>query len=344
MKCKKVFDARKLPRKAKEQLRIAAVRRVDAGESPEAVAAGMCVNRRQIYRWIDAFHYGGEDALKAKPIPGAPPKLTAKQMAKLSRIVREKNPLQLRFEYALWTLAIIRELIRREFAVNLSEVSVGRLMRRLGFSPQRPLYRAWQQDHKLVDEWRTQEFPKIVERAKRENALIFFADESGIRSDYHAGTTWAAIGQTPVVKTTGARFSLNMLSAVNALGHFRFMIVEGRINARIFRDFLARLITGMDRKIFLIVDGHPTHKAKMVKEFIEENNKKVELFFLPAYSPELNPDELAWAHVKAKIAKTTTQTKTDLKRTVKRVMRSLQKMPHIVKSFFHAPSCAYAIL
>jgi len=344
MKCKKVFDVRQLPRKAKEQMRIAAVKRVNTGESPEYVAAGMGINRRQIYRWIEAFHYGGEEALRAKPIAGAPPKLNAKQMAKISRIVRDKNPLQLKFEYALWTLAIIRELIRREFGVNLSEVSVGRLMRRLGFSPPRPLYRAWQQDPKLVDEWRTQEYPKIVARAKRENALIFFADESGIRSDYHAGTTWAAVGQTPVVKATGARFSLNMLSAVNALGHFRFMTVEGRVNATVFGDFLRRLIIGMDRKIFLIVDGHPTHKAKMVKQFVEENNKKIEIFFLPAYSPELNPDELAWAHVKTKIAKATTQTKSELKSTVKKIMKRLQKMPHIVKSFFHAPTCAYAIL
>jgi transposase len=343
MICKKIFDARLLPRKAKEQLRIAAVRRVDAGESPENVAAGIGINRRQIYRWLEAFYYGGEDALKAKPIKGATPKLNAKQMEKLARIVREKNPLQLKFEYALWTLAIIRELIRREFAVNLSEVSVGRLMRRLGFTPQRPLYKAWQQDPHLVNEWRTKEYPKIVAKAKGENALIFFADESGIRSDYHAGTTWASVGQTPLVKATGARFSLNMISAVNSLGHFRFMTVEGRINAGVFRDFLTRLITGVDRKIFLIVDGHPTHKAKMVREFVKENRKKIELFFLPAYSPELNPDELAWAHIKAKIAKATTQTKAELKNMVKRVMRRLQKMPLIVKSFFHAPSCAYAL-
>ena len=174
MICKKTFDARKLPRKAKEQLRIAAVRRVDAGESPENVAGGMGINRRQIYRWIEAFHYGGEDALKAKPIKGATPKLNAQQMARLSRIVREKIPLQLNFEYALWTLAIIRELIGREFDVNLSEVSVGRLMRRLGFTPQRPLYKAWQQDPHLVNEWRTKEYPKIVAKAKRENAVIFF--------------------------------------------------------------------------------------------------------------------------------------------------------------------------
>lgn len=342
MKCRKVFDGRQLPRKAKEQLRLAAVKRVEGGESPELVASGLGINRRTVYRWIAAFHYGGEQALRAKPIPGAPSKLDAKQMQKLSRIVRTKNPLQLDFEFALWTLAMIRELIRREFAVRLSEVSVGRLMRRLGFSPQRPLYRAWQQDPALVERWRAEDYPKIAARAKREGALIFFADESGIRSDHHAGTTWAPVGQTPVVKATGARYGLNMLSAVNALGHFRFMTVEGRVNGGVFCEFLKRLITGMDRKIFLIVDGHPAHKAKLVKRFVEDNAAAIELFFLPPYAPELNPDELAWGHVKTRIAKATTHTKDELKAIVERVMRRLQKMPEIVAGFFHAPTCAYA--
>ena len=321
---------------------MAAVRRVEAGESPEAVAAGLGINRRTIYRWIEAFHYGGEAALKAKPIPGAPPKLDARQMARLARIVRTKNPLQLNFEFALWTLAMIRVLIRREFAVSLSEVSVGRLMRRLGFSPQRPLYRAWQQDPARVERWRAEEYPRIAARAKREGALIFFADESGIRSDHHAGTTWAPVGETPVVKATGARYGLNMLSAVNALGHFRFMTVEGRVNASVFRDFLKRLITGMERKIFLIVDGHPAHKAKLVSRFVADNAAAIELFFLPPYAPELNPDELAWGHIKTRIAKATVQTKHELKAMVERVMRRLQKMPEIVAGFFHAPTRAYA--
>jgi transposase len=135
MQCKKIFDGRKLPRDSKEQLRIVAVRRVISGESPETVAKGMGLNRRTIYRWLEAHYYGGENALKAKPIPGAPPKINARQMESLARIVREKSPLQLKFSYALWTLAMIRELIRQKFSVNLSEVSVGRLMRRLGFSP-----------------------------------------------------------------------------------------------------------------------------------------------------------------------------------------------------------------
>ena len=195
MKCKKVFDARKLSRAAKEQLRKAAVKRVETGESPEFVASGMGINRRTIYRWLSDYHYGGEHALNARPIRGAKPKVDAKQMAKLARIVRTKNPLQLNFEFALWTLAMIRELIRREFDVRLSEVSVGRLMKRLGFTPQRPLYRAWQQDPALVAHWREEQYPKIAARAKREGALIFFADESGIRSDYHAGTSWSAKGR-----------------------------------------------------------------------------------------------------------------------------------------------------
>jgi len=344
MKCLKEFDARALSHDALEQLRRSAVQRVEAGESPEFVAAGLGINRRTMYRWLEAFHYGGADALAAKPIPGAPSKLDAKQMAWISRTVRQKNPLQLKFDYALWTLAMIRELIRRRFEVNLSEVSVGRLMRRLGFTPQRPMYRAWQQDAALVERWHTEQYPLIAVRAKKENALIFFADESGLRSDHHAGTTWAPVGQTPLVKATGARFSLNMLSAVNALGHFRFMTVEGRVTGAVFRDFLQRLITGVDRKIFLIVDGHPTHKAKLVREFVAAHSDQIELFFLPPYSPELNPDELAWAHIKARVAKATVQTKDELKRKIRSAMRHLQFSPHIVAKFFHTPTCAYAKL
>jgi transposase len=342
MKCKKTIDARTYSHETLEQMRIGAVRRVEAGESPEFVAEGLGINRRTIYRWLSAYHYGGEGALKAKPIPGAPAKLKGNQLAKLGRIIRDKNPLQLKFPYALWTLAMIRELIRREFGVALSEVSVGRLMKRLGFTPQRPLYRAWQQDAALVRRWREEEYPRIAARAKREQALIFFADESGIRSDYHAGTTWASKGQTPVLQVTGARFSVNMLSAVNAQGHFRFMTVDGRVNATVFRGFLQRLITGMDQKIFLIVDGHPAHKAKLVQRFVAAHADRLELFCLPPYSPELNPDELAWAHVKTKIAKATTQTKVELKALAVRALRQLQRSPHIVATFFHAPTCMYA--
>ena len=321
---------------------MSAVRRVEAGESPEFVAAGLGLNRRTIYRWLAAYHYGGEAALAAKPVPWRPPKLTPAQLATLARIVRDQNPLQLKFEYALWTLAMIREVIRTRFQVALSEVSVGRLMRRIGFTPQRPLYRAWQQDPEAVERWRREEYPKIAARAKREGAVIFFQDESGIRSDHHAGTSWAPRGHTPVVKATGARYGFNMLSAVNARGLFRFMLLEGRVTSGVFVEFLERLLHGMDRKVFLIVDGHPTHKARSVQRFVEAHAERIELFFLPPYAPELNPDELAWAHVKSRIGRAVSRTKDELKTMVRSVLRRLQRRPEIVSSFFHAPTCAYA--
>jgi transposase len=342
MQCKKTIDARGYSHAMLETMRRDSIARIEAGESPEAVAVGLGLNRRTIYRWLSAYHNGGEDALKAKPIPGAPRKLTEKQTAKLAGLIREQTPLQLKFEFALWTLAIIRELIRREFDVRLSEVSVGRLMKRLGFSAQRPLYRAWQQDSALVERWQAEDYPKIAARAKREKALIFFADESGIRSDHHAGTTWAPVGKTPVVKATGARYGFNMISAVNSLGHFRFMTVEGSVNATVFRQFLERLIVGVEQKTFLIVDGHPAHRAKLVQRFIEANRDRIELFFLPPYAPELNPDELVWAHVKTRIAKKTAETKIQMKAIIYSVLHRLQKLPDTVAAFFHAPTCRYA--
>jgi len=244
MRCKKAFDARKLSHDALETIRISAVQRVKPGESPEELAKGLGINRRTMYRWLSAYHYGGEDALKAKPIPGAPRKVSGEVLQKLAAMIRDKNPLQLKFEYALWTLAIIREVLRRDFNINISEVSVGRLMKRIGFTPQRPLYKAWQQNKELVDTWVTKEYPKIKARAKREGAMIYFADESGVRSDYHAGTTWAPQGKTPVVKATGARYGFNIISAVSATGHFRFMLIEGTMNATRFKQFLERLIVG----------------------------------------------------------------------------------------------------
>ena len=148
-----------------------------------------------------------------------------------------------------------------------------------------------------MDAWRTLEYPKIARWAKRENALVFFVDASGMRSDHHAGTSWGFGGQTPIVKATGARFGCYTLSAVNALGHFRFMVAEGRVNGTVFRQFLRRLTTGIERKIFLIVDGHPSHQAKLAQKFVAEHADRIEPVFLPPHSAELNPDAFGWAHI-----------------------------------------------
>ena len=342
MKCKRRIDNRKIGKQAKESLRIRVVRQVRDGASPEELARVLDINPRTIYRWLVRYHYGGFEALKTRRIPGRPPKLNAEQLHWLARTVRDNNPLQMKFPFALWTLVMVRELIRRRFHVGLSEVSVGRILRTLGFTPQRPLYRAYQQDPVLVEHWQTEDFPAIQKQAKQDNALIFFADEAGIRSDYHKGRTGAPQGKTPVVTATGARFSVNMFSAVSAQGDFRFMVHEGNGTAATFCDFLQRLAVGVEQKIFLIVDGHRIHRAKKVQRLLESMDGKITLFFLPPYSPQLNPDELVWSQVKQRVGKQWVDSKEQLKNRAISALRSLQKLPEKIKGFFRAPSCQYA--
>ena len=239
--------------------------------------------------------------------------------------VTGRNPLQLRFEFALWTRSMIRELIREKCGVHLSEVSVGRMLRKLGLSPQRPLRRAYERDPEFVESWRSKEFTKIWRLAKNEAATLYFSDEAGIRSDFHAGTTWAPRGQTPVVPATGQRFGMNLISAISPRGEFRFMTVEGRMNSEKFIGFLERLIYNASRSVFLIVDRHPAHRSKQVREFVESTEGRLRLFFLPPYAPDLNPDEHVWNHLKYHgVGKRAIRSREQLREIVLGHMRSLQ--------------------
>jgi transposase len=202
------------------------------------------------------------------------------------------DPRQLQFDFGLWTRKIIRDLIRREFGIKFSEVQVGRLLKKLGLSAQRPLYRAYQRDPVRVEEWKKAIYPKIRKLAADEGASIFFEDEAGLRTGHHAGTTWGPVGQTPVVVKTGERKSISMVSAISPRGELRFRVQEGRMNAARFIDFLKALLDSVPGKIFLIVDGHPVHRAKKAGQFVEnEADGRLKMFFLPSYSPDLNPDE-----------------------------------------------------
>jgi transposase len=284
-------DGRKLDHKTLEQLRIRAVGQIQQGAHPDEVAAGLGMTRAAVYGWLAKYREGGLEALKGRPVPGRPPKLSGVQLGRLYGLVVGNDPRQLRFAFALWTRAMVRELIRREFGVALSEVSVGRLLRSLGLSPQRPLYRAYQQNPEAVARWKTEEYPSIRAAAKQAGATIYFADEAGVRSDDHAGTTWAPVGHTPVVATTGDRFGVNLISAVTAKGKLRFAAYEGSLNGPVFIDFCRRLLHDTHGPVFLVLDGHPVHRSNAVKEFAVSTNGRLRLFFLPGYSPELNPGE-----------------------------------------------------
>jgi transposase len=335
-------DGRKLDHKTLEALRIRAVDQVGEGAHPEDVAAALGLHRKTVYGWLAKYREGGKDALRAQPVPGRPPKLGGPQLSRLYALIAGRDPRQMQFEFALWTREMVREVIRREFGVALSVVSVGRLLRKLGMSPQRPLHRAYQQNPEAVGRWKNEEYPAIRAQAEAEGATIWFADEAGIRSDYHAGTTWSPVGQTPQVKNTGARYSVNMISVVSAKGALRFAVYEANTSAAIFIDFCKRLLHDAAGPVYLIVDGHPAHRATAVKQYAASTEGRLKLFFLPGYSPELNPDEWVWKNVKHdRIAKTGVTSKHDLKAKAIGALRRLQKRPALVRAFFADPHLRY---
>jgi transposase len=335
-------DGRKLTHGVLEALRIRAVYRIEQGESPETVINALGMNRRTVYRWIALYREGGTEALKARPLFGRPLKLSGTQLRWIYKTVVTKDPLQLRFSFALWTREMVKELIERKYGIRLSVVSVGRLLKKLGLSCQKPLMRAFQQDPVIVQQWREEAYPKIQRLARQEKAAIYFEDEAGIRSDYHRGTTWGMKGKTPVVRTTGARFSMNMISAITSNGAMRFMTYSGKMKASLFCEFLKRLIYNASTKIFLILDGHPVHRSSQVKKFAATTKGKLRLFYLPPYSPELNPDELVWNNVKGKVGRSSIKGPDDLQEKVRHHLRSLQRTPEKIRNFFNEPNLRYA--
>jgi transposase len=338
-------DARELDHKTLEEIRIRAVEQVQAGESPEVVIKALGFSRSCIYTWLALYRAGGWGALKAQALKGRPMKILPVQMKWLYETITGKNPLQFRFEFALWTREMIRMLLREEFSLKLSVSSVGRLLRQLGLSCQRPLFRATEQDPKRVRRWREEEFPAIQRLAKQMGARIFFGDEAGVRSDYHAGTTWGARGKTPIVPRTGGRHSVNMLSAVNARGELRFMLVRGRVNGEVFAEFLRRLMHNASQPVFLILDGHSIHRSRPVRDYVASQGGNLHLFFLPPYSPELNPDEQVWNYVKHHgVGRAALRTASDLRKFVLARLRSLQRLPWTVRMFFLTPDTQYAAL
>jgi transposase len=335
-------DGRKLKHDVLEALRIRAVRRIEQGESPEMVIKVLGMNRRTIYKWIAKYREGGIEALKATPLSGRPLKLSGAKLQWIFRTVVTKNPLQLRFPFALWTREMVKELIERKYGIKLSAVSVGRLFKKLGLSCQKPLMRAFQQDPVIVKQWIEEEYPKIKQLAHQQKADIYFEDEAGIRSDHHVGTTWGMKGTTPVVKTTGARFSVNMISAITSKGKMRFMTFAGKMKASVFCQFLKRLIHNASTKIFLILDGHPVHRSSQVRKFVQATKGKLRLFYLPPYSPELNPDELVWNNVKGKIGRSSIKGPDDFQWKVRYYLKSLQRTPGKICGFFREPNLRYA--
>lgn len=332
----------KLDRVTLEQVRIRVARQVVEERVPaEDAAAALGFSRSTVYGWALKYRRGGVEALRARPVPGRPPKLTDQHLARLYSLVRQ-DPRTLGFEQALWTRDMVRQLIWREFEVSLTLAPVGKLLHQMGLSPQRPTWRASEQDPEAVQRWKTEQYPAIRAEAGEAGATIFFADEAGVHFDDHAGTTWAPVGRTPVVTSTGKRIKVNIISAVTSAGALRFAVYRDTFTAEVFIDFCKRLMHDAAGPVFLVVDGHPVHRAGTVKDFVADAGERLKLFFLPGYSPELNPDEWVWKNVKHdRVGRAGLRDERDLVGKVRSAMHRVQKLPGLVRGFFGDPDLAY---
>lgn len=333
---------KRIPRRSLEDTRRLVVHAVERGMHPDEAAGIFEVGRSTVYNWIKEFRENGAAAFTVKKVTGRPRKLSDQQMAQLRSIIIGREPRQLQLDFALWTRELVREVIRRKFGVIYTLPAVGTILRDLGLSPQRPLVRAYEQNPELVRRWKEEEYPAIHAAAKAAGASIFFCDESGVRTDYHSGTTWAPVGQTPIVRGTGNRKTVNMISAVSPRGKLHFSFVGGNVNAENFITYLKELMHDIPGPIFLIVDGHPAHTARAVKEFMQGTEGRLHLYFLPPYSPELNPDEWVWKSIKHDwVGKMAARTVDEMSEGIKKAVSRLQSGANMIVSFFRDPDLSY---
>jgi transposase len=339
-----IRDGRKLHHKTLEEIRRMAVERVLEGENPADVIASFGFARTTIYKWLKKLERAkpGSDPLCSTKGTGRPPKLTLKQGQQVFRWVNGKDPRQYGFDFGLWTRQIVAKLVADRFGIQLSLASVGKLLATLGLTPQKPLMRAYERDPEAIEAWKRDTYPRIASRAKRRGADIYFWDESGFRADAVHGKTWAVKGKTPVVKVPGQRQTVSAASAVNSKGAFWFATYQGGMNASLFVAMLKTIVRGRRRPLFLVLDSLPAHKEKMVSDYVEGTNGKLELHFLPGYAPELNPDELVWNYVKRTgTAKRPLASDECLQDRIESDLLCLQKDRALVRSFFRAPDVAY---
>lgn len=341
----KRYDARMLTAQAKEQLRLRVAHAVVEEHLPQKEAMRLFgVSRTAVHNWTVAYRAGGQRALRAKAM-GRPKRsrLAGHQAATAVRLIADRCPDQLKLPFALWTRQAVCELLAERFDLRVSVWTAGRYLRQWNFTPQKPARRAYEQNPAAVQAWLSEQYPAISSRAKRENAEIHWGDEMGLRSDHQAGRSYGRRGRTPVIEGTGRRFGCNMISTVTNRGTLRFMVFRQRFTTVVMIGFLERLLRSVDRKVFLILDGHPVHRSAKLKRWVSEHASRLEVFYLPGYSPQLNPDELLNQDVKANaVGRRRAKDQTQLMGNVRSYLRSTQRRPGKVKRFFKEPNVAYA--
>lgn len=326
-----------------EERRKEASRLLREGWKPEQVARIVGRSRSWVFGVQKTVRERGEEALDSKPRPVGPTKLDTARRRELAVLIKDFTPRDFGFDQVLWTRRIIGDLIFQRWGVDVSPPTVGNILREIGFTPQRPVRRAIEQDPERVARWEKEDFPEIRERMEEEGAELYFGDEAGVRGDYHSGTTWAPVGRTPVVRTTGKRTSVSMLSAISLNGDISFEVKTGTVDSQAFIAFCLKLMSDVgNKKVFLIIDNAGYHVSRATSEFVENTGGRLTLFFLPPYSPELNPDELVWKNVKHdQIGRSSIRNGFELRSRAIAALESLRELPEIITGFFRAPRLAY---
>jgi transposase len=336
------IDMRKLAPAAQEERRRQVIGLRQRGMTYQAIADQIGLSRTGVFNICRRFAQQGPSGLTSKPHgpePGYGRVLSARQEAAMRKLIGTRTPDQLGLPFALWSRAAVRALIAQRCGVPLAIRTTGTYPARWGFTAQKPLRRAYEQRPKDVQRWLRQDYPAIVARAKRERAVIYWGDETGLRSDDVRGRSFAPRGRTPTIRVCRKRAGLSLISAVTNRGEVRWMILDGALTAPRLIGFLQRLIRDASRKVFLILDNLPAHRAKLVRAWLAAHGDRIEVFYLPSYSPELNPDECLNADLKRAVgSQAPVRSKPDLKRAAMRHMRKLSKSPKRVRSYFqHAP-------
>ncbi len=293
-----------------------------------------------------AYLAGGWAAVNVKPRgrkQGEGRQLTPEQEAEIRRLICDKTPDQLKMAFALWNRQAVSQLIEDRLGIKVPIRTIGEYLKRWGFTPQKPIKKAYEQRPAEVRKWLDEEYPQIAGRAKAEQAEIHWGDETGLRSDDVRGRGYAPKGQTPVVRVNNKREGLSIISTVTNQGKVRWKVFEGAMNADVLIDFFKRLIKDAKRKVFLILDNLKVHHARKVKDWLAKHEKEIEVFYLPSYSPELNPDECLNADLKDGVTRRApARSKAQLKKAAISHLRKLQKSPRRVRKYFEHKPVRYA--
>jgi transposase len=338
------IDARSLPPAAQQDLRYKTVAAVEKGKTHQEAAQLFGIARGTVTKWVSDKKKHGVAALRSRRRGRPPaPRLKGHQAATVVRIITDRCPEQVKLPFVLWTREAVQMLIDRRYRMKLSLWTVGRYLRRWGFTPQKPTRTAYERDDEEVQQWLREQYPAIRHAAMRENAEIHWGDETGMRSDHQAGTTWAPKGKTPAIPGTGKRFRCNMISSITNRGKLAFRLFRGKFTSAVFIDFMERLLKYRRRRLYLIVDSHPVHRSRAVDTWLRKNRKRIRMFFMPGYSPELNPDEFLNQDVKSNaLGRQRAKDINELESNVQQYLVQRQTFPELVKKYFHNPSVVYA--